>query len=91
MAHRTRKGNKQTRIRRALVLLCALAMVAIAILALLSWGVTWGSMLLLVIAAGCLAAIFYTWMTARRIDKQLDSVIRSVNEEHSNRHGGGRA
>lgn len=76
------EGKRPGPARRAIALLCALAMAAIGILALRFWGVTWGSVLLLIVTVGCLAAIFYTWMTARRIDRELDSVTRSRNEEH---------
>jgi len=80
MAYGIRQGNGQANIRRTLVSFCALAMAAIGILALLLWGVTWGSVLLLVIGAGCLASIFYSWLMAKRVDRELDRVGRGMSK-----------
>lgn len=61
------------------VLSCLLLMLGVAAAAFALWGATWGA-LFLVIGIGCLAAIIYGWMTARRIDRELDRISRRGSE-----------
>ena len=48
-----------------------LTMAALAVLGWLSWGASLTTVALLVLGLMCLAGAFYTWLTARRIDKSL--------------------
>jgi len=61
---------------------CALLMATVAVVALVYWGASWGPLLLLAVGIGCLVAIIYTWITARRIDRQLDRVVQRGREDH---------
>jgi len=74
--------RRKTRITFRAVL-CVLAMVLIAILAFLYWGVNWGSILLFAISAGCIAAMIYSWITAKRIERQLNEVEQSRRGGHT--------
>jgi len=58
-------------------------MVLIAILAFMFWGLNWGSILLFAIGIGCIAAMIYSWITVKRIERQLDEVERSRRGGHT--------
>jgi len=77
-----RMMRRKTRITFRAVL-CVLAMALIAILAFLYWGINWGSMLLFAISIGCFAAIIYSGITAKRIERQLDKVERGSRGRHT--------
>jgi len=47
-------------------------MAGIGLLVLLRWGVSWLSILLVLIGAACVAAAVYAWFIARRAGRLLD-------------------
>lgn len=68
--------NSETSLR---MVLCVLAMIVIGVLAFAWWGASWIMIIFFIIGLACLAAILYTWMTSRRIDKLLDKQYRTAN------------
>jgi len=80
-----------TRIRHFRVALCVTLMVAAILAVAIWWPIPWLVFALLVIGLACLAAMFYMWMMARRIDRLMgmeSSDLARADKVHSG-HGAG--